>query len=153
MKRQPLKMLFFAYVVLMLWLLFGQRIGDGAGMSWQFWVSNSVNLIPGRTICNLFRGTWNQWIYRGSTELLRFAIVNNLGNILMFVPLGYGLPGLWQRQRSPRWFWMTVFGIVLGIETVQLLAMLGSWDVDDLLLNLLGSGVGYWLCNKTVRQV
>ena len=71
----------------------------------------------------------------------------------MFVPLGYGLPGLWQRQRSPRWFWMTVFGIILGIETVQLLAMLGSWDVDDLLLNLLGSGVGYWLYNKTVRQV
>lgn len=146
-----LKIVFSGYALLMLWLLFGQRVGEGAGMTWRFWVENSVNLIPGKTVWNLFRGAWNQWVYHGSADLARFAIINNLGNILMFIPLGYCLPGLWQRQRNRRWFFLTVLGVLLCIETVQLVTMLGSWDVDDLLLNLLGAWLGFFLYRKTMR--
>ena len=146
MKRYG-KIWFWGYAVLMLWLLFGQRIG-GTSMTWESWLETSVNLIPGRTVVNLFRGAWNQWIYQGETALLRFALINNLGNIVMFIPLGCGLPMLWLRQRHRGCFLLTVLLIILAVETVQLVTMLGSWDVDDLLLNLLGAAIGFAIWKK-----
>ena len=63
----------------------------------------------------------------------------------MFVPLGIFLPGLWQKLRR---FWKTLLLsalIVAAAEIVQMLTLLGSCDVDDLLLNLIGVMLGYGL--------
>jgi len=69
--------------------------------------------------------------------------VNLAGNVLMFVPLGYFLPRM--RGAFRPFFrcmlWTAV--ILLGIECLQLLTLLGSCDIDDLLLNLMGTALGY----------
>jgi glycopeptide antibiotics resistance protein len=90
------------------------------------------NYVPFKTILPYLRGhpTW------------RDALRNLLGNILLFLPLGFLLPLLYRRIS-----WKSVLGIAaalsLGIETLQLTLRAGIFDVDDLLLNALGALLGY----------
>ena len=88
-------------------------------------------------------------------ELGAFAVFTNLfGNILIFMPYGFFIS---MASRS-RGFFMTLFysfGLSLCVETFQILTKVGSFDVDDLLLNTLGGVLGYILfsiCNRIRRR-
>jgi glycopeptide antibiotics resistance protein len=70
---------------------------------------------------------------------------NLLGNIVGFIPLGLLIPLLFKRLRTARATILRVFLISLGFEVVQLLILLGYFDVDDLLLNTIGGAIGYML--------
>ena len=66
-------------------------------------------------------------------------------NLLMLVPLGYLLPIV--SKRSDMW-WKAVavgFAVSLLIETIQLITHRGWFDVDDLLLNTVGTIIGHAL--------
>ncbi|QNK58544.1 VanZ family protein [Paenibacillus sp. PAMC21692] len=68
---------------------------------------------------------------------------NLFGNVLLFVPLGFLLPILFAKARR---FSMSIVWTMLAsltIELTQLGARLGSFDVDDLVLNVLGGAIGY----------
>lgn len=98
------------------------------------WVNRrAVNLVPLQTI----RSVW----YRGSASQ---KLINLTGNVVMFLPLGFTPPALWQQWRR---VWKTVpmtFAVSCSIEFLQL--FLGrSVDVDDVLLNTLGGLAGYIL--------
>ena len=91
--------------------------------------------------------------YRAPLAL--FAVFTNLfGNILIFVPYGFFI-SVASRMRG---FLMTLFyslGLSLGVEVFQLLTRVGSFDVDDLLLNTIGGILGYVLfliCNGIRRK-
>ncbi|GED59359.1 VanZ family protein [Brevibacillus formosus] len=74
-----------------------------------------------------------------------FGIVmyNLIGNVMLFVPLGLLLPLIFMSFQSVhRVFFLTLLASLI-IETLQLLFSLGSFDVDDLLLNVLGGLLGY----------
>lgn len=89
----------------------------------------------------LFKEIKRFWEYRHQVGFL--AMVTNLfGNVLIFVPFGFFMP-MASRYRSffSTLFWS--FGLSLGVETFQLITKVGSFDVDDLLLNTLGGVVGY----------
>lgn len=79
-------------------------------------------------------------------QLGTLAVMLNLaGNVLAFVPFGLFLPLLLRQTRS---FWhMLLLGaeFSLLIETVQLFSRVGSFDVDDILLNTTGVCLGYVL--------
>lgn len=66
---------------------------------------------------------------------------NILGNILLFIPFGAlvrivsGWRALWKTAASG-------FVFSLLIETVQLLTKRGSFDLDDVLLNVAGTVIG-----------
>lgn len=73
------------------------------------------------------------------------ATLNLVGNIVAFVPYGLILPIMNRRNRS---FWrMTLwtFEFSLLVEVIQLVSKVGSFDVDDLMLNTLGGILGYLL--------
>lgn len=135
MKRKLVWLLFALYSLLMLWLLFGQRMGAGGGIG--------INLQPFDTIRRFL------WVLENSnsTGALRHAVVNLAGNVVMFVPLGFFLPAAF---RCFRRFWscgMVALGVILTVELLQLITQLGACDVDDLILNLVGALLGYgiWL--------
>ena len=66
-----------------------------------------------------------------------------VGNVLLFLPLGLLMPVLWRRERL-RDALLAGLALSLGIEVVQL--VLGRFlDVQDLLLNVLGAGLGWGL--------
>lgn len=88
-------------------------------------------------------------------ELGAFAVFANLfGNILIFVPYGF----LISMASVLRGFFKTFFysfGLSLGVEIFQFFTRVGSFDVDDLLLNTLGGILGYILflvCNIIRRS-
>lgn len=93
-----------------------------------------INLIPLRTIGGFFRHF-----------IPDIFLVNIVGNIVMFIPWGFGLVLLWKRNQSVMRILLLCFLLTAGIETVQL--FIGrSVDVDDLILNFLGGCIGAGLC-------
>ena len=64
-----------------------------------------------------------------------------VGNIVWFVPFGFMLPAIWQNLKS----YHTIplgFLLSLVIETGQLALHKGMFEIDDLVLNTLGTALG-----------
>ena len=98
----------------------GERLKSGEG----------INFVPFRSIVSYFR--------HYGPELF---LVNFWGNIVMFMPWGFGLVLLWKRNQKV-WAVMTYsLALTLFIEISQLFVE-RSVDVDDLILNFAGSCLG-----------
>ena len=134
------RVLFIVYCAIMLWLLFGQRWGDRSALTDAHM---NINLIPFKTI--------TQYISLLDNEAFRtHAIINLVGNVLVFVPLGYFLPKIWKGFRLLFVTILTVAMLMIVVEFLQYATGLGSCDVDDLILNVAGTLIGYliWLIKK-----
>ena len=68
---------------------------------------------------------------------------NILGNIAIFIPFGLLLP-IVQKDESKK---IILYGLITSalIEIIQYVFALGSSDIDDLMLNTLGTVIGYLL--------
>ncbi len=126
MKRTG-RILFALYAMLMLWLLFGQRMGQPSG---------GVNLIPLATAADFLR-------LLAAGRNVRHAVINLAGNVVMFVPLGLLLPLSFDSLHRFRRCMAASAVIIICVELVQLITRLGVCDVDDLILNLIGAAIGY----------
>jgi glycopeptide antibiotics resistance protein len=99
-----------------------------------------INYVPVKTIIPYLKGE----------PSIRIAFENLLGNIFAFSPLGFLLPILFYRyEKIKNAFWIS-FGASLLIEVLQFVFYLGSCDIDDIFLNVLGSllGVGVYTLFK-----
>ncbi|MGE7695751.1 VanZ family protein [Lysinibacillus sp. NPDC094177] len=70
-------------------------------------------------------------------------IINLLGNLLIFTPMGFLLPLLSKKFRKA---WTVIcigFFSSLAVESIQFIFTVGSADIDDLILNTLGAWLGY----------
>ena len=140
-KKIGWKVLFLVYAAVMLWLLFDREAGVYGPDYWQQ-VQQNMNLEPFHTI-KLF---WNVLDWE---EYRSLAVINLGGNIIMLIPLGFFLPVLWKSLQKWWKTWMMTLGIMLAVEVVQLFTLRGSFDVDDLILNLLGAAIGYLIYRWT----
>ena len=127
--------LFAAYVLLMLWLLFGQRMGVTPPGTYWDQVSSRINLIPLQTITEF----WNNLHGGGQSH----AFINLAGNVVMFVPLGFFIPCVFRKADSFRHSMLYALITIVCVEIIQLVTLLGSLDVDDILLNMIGVVIGY----------
>ena len=129
-------LLWTVYCLWMLWLLFGQRLGT---QIYEQQLADRVNLVPFSTV-----GMYFQILtVSDDPELLRHAVINLAGNVVMFIPLGIFLPCLF---KSLRGFFKTAMAgltLIFLIELLQYITALGACDVDDLLLNMVGVLMGY----------
>lgn len=95
-----------------------------------------INLVPFRSIQSYFVH------YYG----LNGFLVNFVGNIVMFMPWGFGLTLLWKKNQKIWIIALYSLGLTVLIETIQL--FIGrSVDVDDLILNFVGSCLGAGICH------
>ena len=147
--RRVIVVLFWIYAVLMLWLMFGQRLlwidGDAWLENYRAELLGSINLVPFRTIGSFVRSLLRGWAAHAASNLF--------GNVLMFVPLGFGLPFLSKRAKTFFGCVFLSFLIIFTAETIQLFTLLGFFDVDDLILNLVGVVIGYWFQFLFVRYI
>lgn len=89
-----------------------------------------INLVPFRTIGGFFR--------HFRTEAF---LINIIGNIVMFVPWGFGTVLLWKKAQKGAAVVCNALALPLFIETAQL--FIGrSVDVDDVILNFAGACLG-----------
>mgnify|MGYP002623863080 CR=1 FL=1 len=139
--------LFAVYAAVMLYLLFFERIGVyyPEELSEYFRkVRNNVQIVPFRTIIE-YIGVMQDF------SVFNTGFVNLAGNIAMFVPLGVFLPLLFPKLRKFRPFILTFALIIVCVELIQAFTLLGSADIDDLILNAAGGCVGFAVFKIFIR--
>lgn len=105
------------------------------------------NLIPFREIIRFYT-------YRKNVGIEAF-VLNLFGNVLAFMPFGFMIPILKQKYRKRMGgAAVLTFGLSLTIECIQLISRVGSFDVDDLLLNTWGGVLGFccFWCVDRIRR-
>ena len=120
MHNEIFNLLFIIYILLLFELLTGTENSYGSGM----------NIIPFKEIMRYKFGS-------------KMFIYNVLGNILIFVPFGYFIS---RYVKPKKVFPIIVDAIITSItvETVQL--KIGrSFDIDDVMLNMVGAVLGYFV--------
>lgn len=151
MKNNFTKILLYAtfgvYILMMLWLLYGQRLILPTKWAYKEEFFSNINLVPFRTI----RESIEVLKSGENTYLIRHNIINLVGNVGVFIPLGYFLPKVFPKLHSLKKALLTITITVLSVELLQWLTMLGSLDIDDILLNIPGALIG-WLIYKKSKQ-
>jgi glycopeptide antibiotics resistance protein len=122
-----------------------------ATMVWLLWMTlrpdstfNKINLIPmsehGQALACLIDNDCSP-----GPQVFWFLLVDVIGNIIVFVPLGIGLAGALHQTNIKQ----TIRRVALGgfifslmIELIQLTIPTRATDVDDLIFNTVGVTVG-----------
>ena len=142
-----IKTSFTLYIILMLWLLFGQRMGrEPVGSYWEV-INSSINFIPFKTINLFIRAIQGSF----SDYTVRHSVINLAGNVIMFVPLGFFIPSVFSKYSFLKCMLVCSIGIII-VEIVQLFTLLGSCDIDDFILNMTGAAIGYGLFRIILRR-
>lgn len=92
----------------------------------------NINLIPFRSISPYLRDI---------TE--PYAFKNIIANILAFIPLGFFIS-----NKNPKNVFKALIiclGVILSIELIQLFFKIGFFDIDDIILNFIGSLLGVFI--------
>lgn len=126
------RVLFGIYLMgLCYFLFFAENYGRELGQEYY-----RYNLIP-------FKEIERFWKHRDILGIHSFY--NLAGNILGFVPAGFFIPILWKKRKNFLFTLCVTFEMSFVVEILQLLFRVGSFDVDDLILNTLGGMLGYLL--------
>ena len=141
------------YALLLLWLfavicvMFINNPQPRFNEDYTHYLLRSIGLVP--------FGTTQSYI-----ELIRLdkinldIVVRNLaGNLVMFMPLGFLLPYIFDKFRNYRV--MAVFAAALAfvLEVVQLLTMYGRFDVDDIILRCSGALIGLLAARVSMKII
>lgn len=92
----------------------------------------NINLIPFRTMSPYLENI---------TET--YAFKNIAANIVIFIPLGFFIS-----NKNPKNVFKALIiclGVILSIELIQLFFKIGFFDVDDIILNFIGSLLGVFI--------
>lgn len=128
MHKVFLWLLFAGYLVLLFHIMFrADQLGRSEHADYAY------NL-------TLFKEIKRFYEYRETIGYPAF-LLNIVGNVVLFMPFGFILPALVKRANL---FHILVLSIMLSlfIEVTQLFTKLGSFDVDDIFLNVLGGVLG-----------
>lgn len=98
------------------------------------------NFIPFKTILPYLFGS-KGWLIAG---------INLIGNIILLVPFGFLLP-LIIRNMGWKQALLWAFGSGTVIELMQVFMHVGIFDIDDIILNALGSMIGFWSLHLFTR--
>lgn len=124
--------LFIAYLMLLAYLLFlspsyGRTLG----------VPREYNLLPFKTIKNYIK--YREYV---TTQIF---YTNILGNIVAFMPMGFFIPIVFKNKRTALEVMLVSALVSLIVELTQYKLVVGSFDVDDIILNTFGGVLGYIL--------
>ncbi len=100
--------------------------------------TGTANFIPFKTIWPYLRGEHGWFI----------GALNLVGNIVLFVPIGFIVPFVWQKMT---WGNAALFAAASGlaIEVMEVVLRVGIFDIDDIILNALGVMIGSYFFRVT----
>lgn len=95
--------------------------------------------------------SYYRFFLNGETEILLQIIMN----IAMYIPLGFLLPCCFKQIKKCGNVLLLSFLLSMGIELIQGFLKIGSFEVDDIINNVLGSaiGVGVYTLYTNIKQV
>ena len=142
MKKTLKWLIFIAYIAALVYFMFFAEILGRTDVSRTY----RYNLVPFKEIKRFVNHFWQL----GLTAVL----ANIAGNVVAFMPFGFCLPLIADHRIKFFGCMLYTFGLSLAIELIQLVSKVGSFDVDNLMLNTLGGVLGYltFLCYKKMCQ-
>ena len=117
--------LFGAYIAAVLWITLFSRIGDGYR---RF-------LLPLHSYVEIWKGN-------------RQFLLENIGNVVLFIPLGVALKCGGMKDVKKTGFFASLL-----IEILQFTFALGTFECDDLIHNTLGAVIGAWCAGKIGGEI
>lgn len=140
--------IFVFYDILLIYELFlnERHFRAISTMSVTEYARRNTNFIPFKTI--------GQYIQSSVNGSINKSIIteNLLGNILAFAPMGILLPYIFQSLRNFKKFIFVMIIILISVEIGQLITRTGSCDIDDVILNLSGAILFFWLWSLNLTQ-
>lgn len=126
--------LFYFYMLALVYFLL---LSDGFGRL-SVYEEYNYNLIPFQEIKRFV-------VYWRAIDDPFLVVMNLFGNIIAFIPFGALIR--WVINRSVKWYQVVgyTFLLSLSVEILQLIAKVGVFDVDDLILNTFGGLIGFWI--------
>ncbi|OJE34823.1 teicoplanin resistance protein VanZ [Bacillus proteolyticus] len=108
---------------------------------WHFIHGGLINLVPLKSTIRYLNGF-------DLTHLLDpynidIVLMNTLGNVIIFIPFGFLLPLLFKQINNVKMASKIFTLFICLIESLQLLTFSGIFDIDDIILNMLGALIGY----------
>ena len=139
-----LKILFIIYCLLLITVLFlnnEYRMGGFQNIStFSKEHFETSNIIPFATIIGYISGIITNDI---NTNIV---IINLVTNLLLFAPMGFFIPILFQDKiKNIKQFVLMMIILTLLAEIVQFITYRGSTDIDDIILNTIGASIVYML--------
>lgn len=127
--------LFIIYLIAMAYFLFFSEYLNRSNVGKEF----HYNLTLLQEVKRSF------WCYQ--TGMYKYFILNFVMNIVAFIPFGFFLPFLSYSAGKKRFSYVILcaFSFTLLIEFIQLILKVGTFDVDDILLNTIGGLLGFIL--------
>lgn len=138
-QNKIIKSIWWFYVVLLFLLAVVKFRGSVAELidrvnSYCMDGATNYNLVPFRSIQNQVEHILQGW-----------ALINLLGNIVPFIPFGFLLPISYRKINTFYKVFAVGFISIVFIELFQFMTKLGSFDVDDIILNVVGVTLGYFM--------
>lgn len=97
-----------------------------------------INYIPLVETINMFRNDFLD---------INITLHNIIGNILLFIPLGFGIPLFFNEKNKLNKVILYGFTASLTIEIIQLFTPYNTTDIDDVIFNTLGAVLGFIIFN------
>lgn len=112
-------------------------------------LSMNMNLIPFKTISTLISRLLH------SSLNLSIVLENILGNLILFAPFGFFIPMLFSNKiKKLKSFTLLMLISIVLVEVLQYLLRVGQADIDDVILNLSGAVLVYYLMQtKIVKKI
>ena len=147
--RPILWTVFIIYCYILVYVLFLSR-GTRDGFTFVEYMRRFTNFIPFKTII--------EYVQRYIDGYRNLSVLNLLGNLALFVPMGMALPCLFKKLNR---FWkvvLWVLGMVVVVEIAQGFLRVGSIDIDDVIFNVGGAMIGYGIIkipiiNKLLHRI
>ena len=105
---------------------------------------HSYNIIPFQAILEFTKMMFSGHFSRGFNNIV--------GNVFVFAPFGYFIPLIYKKCQNIKIVILAGFFASLFFEICQYFLYLGSADIDDIILNLLGVILGF-LFFKIVEKI
>lgn len=130
----------FIYVIFLLRITFFKQVTLNNLFSAIGASERTISIIP-------FQSIYDMAVSNASIGRI---IENVLGNIVLFIPFGILFPIISNKKHKEVLCAAIIFSLL--IEITQFLFALGSTDVDDLIFNVLGAYIGYFVSDKISKQ-
>lgn len=146
-----LKALFTIYCLLLITILFlnnEYRMGGFQNIStFSREHFETSNIIPFATIIGYVSGMVSNDINIG------IVIINLVTNLLLFAPMGFFIPMLFQDKiKNTKQFLIIIIILTFLVEIIQFITYRGSTDIDDIILNTIGASIVYILMKTKVVE-
>ncbi len=152
--RAALSCSFALYLVLLVnFLFFESSFSRGYGLIFlqsretvSYYLDNFLNVEPFSMIRRYFHG------YSIGTVSLNNFLMNIVGNFVLFMPFSFFLPIFYKKQNNFFIFFFTVALTSASAEVLQVLFMMGTGDIDDLIMNTVGACVFFVLLHTGIGK-